>query len=369
MHDDYVAKAIPPWRRTARRSSPSPRRPTSSREVDRQSALRPARVRDARGVPRLVRLAGVPGDPAAAARVRARHVRRHRRLKRAARARPRDRRGARPRGRDRRPTSGCSAARRRGAAGTRRSAPRTRSSGSRTPTSSCSRPRAPVRSPTQLEAKLARDGEGLAGLAFGTDDAAQCTAELRARGIAAGDPVAGAGHDEHTGAKREWRNVMIPSRRDARRLDVRDRAPLAARGAAARRRSRCRATRRSRRSTTRSCRRPIPRRRCASTATQLGLRLALDRSFDARGVRLQFFRVGGVTVEVASRLARGRRARARPAVGARVARARRRPRARRLVEAGFAGRAPFATATSPARACARSKRDTCGVPTLMIAPG
>ena len=34
----------------------------------------------------------------------------------------------------------------------------------------------------------------------------------------------------------------------------------------------------------------------------LGLRLALDRSFEARGVRLLFFRVGGVTIEIAGRL-------------------------------------------------------------------
>jgi catechol 2,3-dioxygenase-like lactoylglutathione lyase family enzyme len=35
----------------------------------------------------------------------------------------------------------------------------------------------------------------------------------------------------------------------------------------------------------------------------LGLRLALDRSFPAWGVRLLFFRVGGVTVELAASLA------------------------------------------------------------------
>ena len=34
----------------------------------------------------------------------------------------------------------------------------------------------------------------------------------------------------------------------------------------------------------------------------LGLRLALDRSFEAWGVRLLFFRVGGLTVEVAAPL-------------------------------------------------------------------
>ncbi len=34
----------------------------------------------------------------------------------------------------------------------------------------------------------------------------------------------------------------------------------------------------------------------------LGLRLALDRSFEQWGARLLFFRVGGVTVEIAARL-------------------------------------------------------------------
>jgi catechol 2,3-dioxygenase-like lactoylglutathione lyase family enzyme len=37
----------------------------------------------------------------------------------------------------------------------------------------------------------------------------------------------------------------------------------------------------------------------------LGLRLALDRTFEERGLRLLFFRVGGVTVEVAGSLAGG----------------------------------------------------------------
>ncbi len=35
---------------------------------------------------------------------------------------------------------------------------------------------------------------------------------------------------------------------------------------------------------------------------RLGLRLALDRSFDARGIRIQFYRVGGTTVEVVGAL-------------------------------------------------------------------
>ena len=36
---------------------------------------------------------------------------------------------------------------------------------------------------------------------------------------------------------------------------------------------------------------------------RLGIRLALDKSFEARGVRLLFFRVGGTTIEIGARLA------------------------------------------------------------------
>ena len=34
----------------------------------------------------------------------------------------------------------------------------------------------------------------------------------------------------------------------------------------------------------------------------LGIRLALDRTFEKRGVRLLFFRIGGVTIEIGGRL-------------------------------------------------------------------
>lgn len=46
-----------------------------------------------------------------------------------------------------------------------------------------------------------------------------------------------------------------------------------------------------------------PERLRALLADDLGIRLALDRSFPARGLRLLFFRLGGVTIEVAARLA------------------------------------------------------------------
>jgi hypothetical protein len=44
-----------------------------------------------------------------------------------------------------------------------------------------------------------------------------------------------------------------------------------------------------------------PARAVAHWHDRLGLRLALDREFEDRGVRLQFFRSGGITLEFASR--------------------------------------------------------------------
>jgi len=47
---------------------------------------------------------------------------------------------------------------------------------------------------------------------------------------------------------------------------------------------------------------PDPDDAIALYRDRLGIRLALDRSFEQRGVRLIFFRIGGVTLELAARL-------------------------------------------------------------------
>ena len=44
----------------------------------------------------------------------------------------------------------------------------------------------------------------------------------------------------------------------------------------------------------------------------LGLRLALDKTFPERGVRLIFFRVGGTTIEIGARVSTGEKAAAKP---------------------------------------------------------
>ncbi len=148
---------------------------------------------------------------------------------------------------------------------------------------------------------LAERGEGLVALAFGTDDAEACARWLRAAGLAVLDPSEGEGRDVDSGARRRWRNVLLApdvtrglwlfaiehlDAADALTLREPSTAPAAAVSA-------------------------LDHVVVASTDLEasrslygegLGLRLALDRSFEARRLRILFFRVGGVTVEVVGQL-------------------------------------------------------------------
>lgn len=141
-------------------------------------------------------------------------------------------------------------------------------------------------------------GEGVLALAFGTDDAVACAAALRARGLPAADPVAGEGVDA-SGARRRWRHVLLP--------------------ASATRGTQILAVERCEGALPASAPDEAPEASVAGLdhvvvassdlaaarglyADGLGLRLALDREFPARGLRMLFFRVGGVTLEVVGRL-------------------------------------------------------------------
>ncbi|MFI5316072.1 MAG: VOC family protein [Myxococcota bacterium] len=218
---------------------------------------------------------------------------------------------------------------------------------------------------------IARDlgdhGEGLIGMAFGTDDADACAAELRARGVAAADPVEGSGTDSRSGAKRRWRNVHWPATasRGVLEFAIEHLSPADALPAAALVAARESAVEALDHVVVRSA---DPEATRALYGESLGLRLALDRSFAERGVRLQFFRVGGVTVEVASAPA----APADPSASDRLwglawrvldadaARA-------RLLGAGFSVTPVRSGNKAGTRVCT-VERDTCGVPTLLIAP-
>ena len=100
----------------------------------------------------------------------------------------------------------------------------------------------------------------------------------------------------------------------------------------------------------------------------LGLRLALDRSFEARGLRMLFFRVGGVTVEVVGRLGAPTQAAAHDRFGGLAWRVPDADAARgRLAAAGF-DPSEVRPGHKPGTRVFSVRANTCGVPTLFIEP-
>jgi catechol 2,3-dioxygenase-like lactoylglutathione lyase family enzyme len=218
----------------------------------------------------------------------------------------------------------------------------------------------------RLRERLETEGEGVLGLAFGTSDLAAAVATLRERGVSVSDPQPGHGRDGETGAERRWENAFLTpeSSRGPLVFGIQHHSPPDA----------------------------LPLRDPAEPAAAvealdhvvlmsadldatralygdaLGLRLALDRNFEARGTRILFFRVGGATVEIAGPMDGG----PDPAAPDRLwGLAYRIPDldagVRRVAAAGFdvsevrAGRKPGT------RVC--TVRDgTAGVPTLLIEP-
>lgn len=156
----------------------------------------------------------------------------------------------------------------------------------------------------QLAARLEARGEGLVAIAFGTPDAAACREAFVVAGLSPAQIDEGLGRDVESGAFRQWRRVVLPpgetrgvllfaiehlSPPDL--LPVAD--PLCAAGAAIG-----------------GLDHVVVQTRDAEAAKalygdRLGIRLALDRSFEKWGARLLFFRIGGITVEVAARLEGG----------------------------------------------------------------
>ena len=226
----------------------------------------------------------------------------------------------------------------------------------------------------QVAAAVEERGEGLLAFAFGTDDVAAFALDLRRRGIAVPDPSEGEGHraDPPDGGSdepgvRRWSSVLLPvsATRGLPLLVIEHRSPASA----------------------------LPLRACdgpadaairaldhavvvsgdlaASRAVYrdaLELRLALDRNFEERGLRILFFRVGGVTVEVVA----SPRAADDPAGGDRFGglayRVANVDRARaRLVAAGFEVSPTRSGHKAGTRVCS-VRSGTCGVPTLLLQP-
>jgi len=158
-------------------------------------------------------------------------------------------------------------------------------------------------SATPLREHLATRGEGLYALAFGTLDAEQVAKELRARGLSVGEPRLGMGQDGPSGAYRRFKTVALPpGETGGIRLEIVEQLfkqaelppalPLADETAVVAAVDHV------------VVMTHWPDRANELYGSKLGIRLALDRSFEGRGLRLQFFRLGGLTVEIGAQLGR-----------------------------------------------------------------
>jgi len=152
-----------------------------------------------------------------------------------------------------------------------------------------------------LRARLEEKGEGLLGLAFGTEDADLCRASLVERGLHPAAPREGLARDLDSGAVREYQSVLLPPDESRgvlvfaiQHLSPPELLPPAPRAASAA-------------SAVTGVDHVVVRTADAEAAKQLygqdlGIRLALDRSFEQWGARLLFFRIGGLTIEIAASL-------------------------------------------------------------------
>jgi len=147
-------------------------------------------------------------------------------------------------------------------------------------------------------------GEGVFALAFGTDDADACRTRLEAGGLEPAPVQSGLGRDTESGAFREWRNVMLPPARTRgvpmfaiEHTSHPDLLPLVEPLGAAEAAVDALDHVVFRTSDGDACRNLLE--------GGLGLRLALDRSFEKFGFRGLFFRVGGTTIEVSAPLEAG----------------------------------------------------------------
>lgn len=143
-----------------------------------------------------------------------------------------------------------------------------------------------------------RRGDGIAALAFGTRDADAAASELRARGLSAPAPADGSGRESTSGVERRWRSFLLPEAetRGVTILVIEHRSPtelLAPAEPAG-----------DSRAAIAACDHVVVQSTDAEAArelygTKLGIRLALDKTFEGWGARLMFFRLSGITVEIA----------------------------------------------------------------------
>jgi catechol 2,3-dioxygenase-like lactoylglutathione lyase family enzyme len=198
-------------------------------------------------------------------------------------------------------------------------------------------------------------GEGLYAIAFATDDAAQCSRELRERGVRAAPPESGEARGRD-GAVRTYRTVELSARmtRGVSVLAVERADTGVLRGSSPEAPSVVNALDHV------VLRTATPDAAIKLYGEGLGIRLALDR--EVGGARMLFFRIGGVTLEVvtdsgaaeADRLW-GLAYRVRDVEQAH----------QQLTAAGF-GPSPVREGKKPGTRVFTLREGTCGVPTLIL---
>lgn len=153
-----------------------------------------------------------------------------------------------------------------------------------------------------LRDRIAAQGEGLLGLAFGTDDADACARTLSERGLHPREPEPGIGRDTDSGAFREWTNVHLPPEdtRGVLLFAIEHRTPPEVLARSTPLFDEASAVRALDHVVVNT---KAPDATKALYGGALGLRLALDREAPQWGARMSFFRVGGVTVECVGKLA------------------------------------------------------------------
>jgi catechol 2,3-dioxygenase-like lactoylglutathione lyase family enzyme len=210
--------------------------------------------------------------------------------------------------------------------------------------------------------------EGLLALAFATDDAKAEAARLQQLGIAASEPAEGEGRDDASGAVRRWRNSFLP--RETTRglllfaiehLTGADALPPAQPTGAGE-------------ASVHALDHVVVASDDLDAARRfygdaLGLRLALDRRFEARGLRILFFRVGGATVEVVGPLERPATPNGADRFGGLAWRVADGVAARERLAAGGWDVSPVRPGAKPGTQVCSVRAGTASVPTLLIGPG
>ena len=214
---------------------------------------------------------------------------------------------------------------------------------------------------------LERRGEGLLGLAFGTEDAAACARFLAGRGLRPGAPEPGLSRDTQSGAFRAWTRVPLPpaQTRGLLLFAIEQRSPAALLPEAV--------AVAEPQSAVQALDHVVLQSRDAEATRRLygdglGLRLALDREAPQWGSRLLFFRTGGATLEVAARLGEPPEPGARDRLWGAAWRVDSAPAARaRLAGAGFEV-SELRDGRKPGTRVFTVRAPTCGVPTLVLQP-